>query len=660
MEDFIVSARKYRPQTFDSVVGQETITNTLIKAIENNHLAQAFLFCGPRGVGKTTCARILAKRVNAFHQEPGMPDDDFSFNIFELDAASNSGVDDIRNLIDQVRIPPQTGKYKVYIIDEVHMLSANAFNAFLKTLEEPPAYAIFILATTEKHKVLPTILSRCQIFDFNRIQIRDMVSHLAEIAKKESIEVADDALHTIAEKADGALRDALSIFDQIVGFAGDKVSYQDVIANLNILDYDYYFDMVDAFLEGDKSEVLVTFNKILEKGFDGHNFINGLSSHFRNLLFCTSARTAEIIEVGQEVRQRYLEQAKKCETSLLMNALHILSETDLNYKSSKNQRLLVEIALLKLCTLSDRIAEKKKPEPRPEVDHAPASAKEAPEKIADAPEANTSEPIVKTQPESSKPSGVSELEPIYQAKEEAPKDAAKEEPLAETKVKPKTDSTPPKPEMADKVEPELKESEKFASDEASIPENSKNDEPPTALPAPKLGFSSRLGKSRSKSMPSLAELGAGQTESKPESGSTNEDGAIAESYSDKPATDFNLAQLWEAWDSYTEQIKEQDKQSYYATLTKHKPIMREPHKVELLLDNLVQLSDLDADKVNLLEFLRERLNNWQIQLEGVIDEEDKDDGDSLYDPQKKFEAMAKANPVLAKMRSRFDLDVDYD
>jgi DNA polymerase-3 subunit gamma/tau len=359
MEDFVVSARKYRPQDFDSVVGQESITQTLLKSIKSNHLAQAFLFCGPRGVGKTTCARILAKTVNDLGHDDQGSEHDYSFNIFELDAASNNSVDDIRSLIDQVRIPPQVGKYKVYIIDEVHMLSSSAFNAFLKTLEEPPPYAIFILATTEKHKVLPTILSRCQIFDFNRIQIPDMVKHLQGIAAKENIEVDNDALHVIAEKADGALRDALSIFDQIVGFSGNTITYEDVIQNLNVLDYDYYFKITDAFLNSAHADVIVLFNNILEKGFDGHSFVNGLANHLRNLLFCTSEKTTAILEVGQNVREQYLEQSTRSPQSFILNAMNILSEADVNYKASKNPRLLVEIALIKICSLVEKKKKKK-------------------------------------------------------------------------------------------------------------------------------------------------------------------------------------------------------------------------------------------------------------------------------------------------------------
>jgi DNA polymerase-3 subunit gamma/tau len=364
MEQFVVSARKYRPITFDSVVGQEHITTTLKNAIKTEHLAQAFLFCGPRGVGKTTCARILAKTINC--QNVGADTEpcnectscknfsqNASFNIHELDAASNNSVEDIRNLIDQVRFPPQDGKYKVYIIDEVHMLSSAAFNAFLKTLEEPPSYAIFILATTEKHKILPTILSRCQIFDFNRIQIKAMASHLAAIAQKEGIDAEPEALELIAQKADGGLRDALSMFDLNVTFSTDKLlTYAEVLENLHVLDYDYYFKITDALHGGDLSEALLIFNEILEKGFDGHQFVTGLNGHFRNLLVGKDGRTVDLMEVSSSVKEKYLVQTKKITHGYLMSALSVGSSVDLSYKSAKNQRLHVEIGLMKMASIS--------------------------------------------------------------------------------------------------------------------------------------------------------------------------------------------------------------------------------------------------------------------------------------------------------------------
>ncbi len=351
MENFVVSARKYRPLGFDEVVGQDHITTTLKNAIDNNHLAQALLFCGPRGVGKTTCARILAKMVNGFESDNPL-ENAANLNIYELDAASNNSVDDIRNLIDQVRYPPQKGNYKVYIIDEVHMLSNAAFNAFLKTLEEPPSYAIFILATTEKHKVIPTILSRCQIYDFNRIEINDIAVQLKKIAEKEGIDTEDEALHLIAQKADGAMRDALSIFDLIVTFSsGNKLTYQDTINNLHILDYDYYFRAVDLLLEENVADILLLLDEILKKGFDGHNFLIGLAEHARNLLVCKDTKTLRLMEVAENIKPKYAEQAAKTSYGYLMSALNIINQADIAYKASKNQRLHIEIVLIKLANL---------------------------------------------------------------------------------------------------------------------------------------------------------------------------------------------------------------------------------------------------------------------------------------------------------------------
>lgn len=363
MENYIVSARKYRPSTFESVVGQRALTTTLKNAIATRKLAHAYLFCGPRGVGKTTCARIFAKTINCMTptadgeacnvcESCAAFNEQRSYNIHELDAASNNSVDDIRQLVEQVRIPPQIGKYKVYIIDEVHMLSASAFNAFLKTLEEPPRHAIFILATTEKHKILPTILSRCQIYDFNRISVEDTVQHLAYVASMENITAEPEALNVIALKADGGMRDALSIFDQVVSFTGGNVSYKSVIDNLNVLDYEYYFRLTDCFLDNKVSDAILLFNDVLNKGFDGSHFITGLSSHFRDLLVSKDAVTLPLLEVGASIRQRYQEQAQKCSLPFLYRAMKLCNDCDMNYRASKNKRLLVELTLIQVAQLT--------------------------------------------------------------------------------------------------------------------------------------------------------------------------------------------------------------------------------------------------------------------------------------------------------------------
>jgi len=368
MENFIVSARKYRPATFRSVVGQLALTTTLKNAIQCKHLAHAYLFCGPRGVGKTTCARIFAKTINCQNHNSEAEacnacescvsfKEQRSFNIHELDAASNNGVEDIRSLIDQVRVPPQIGKYSVYIIDEVHMLSSGAFNAFLKTLEEPPAHAIFILATTEKHKIIPTILSRCQIYDFNRISVSDTVEHLKYVASQEAVNIDENALNIIAQKSDGGMRDALSIFDQLVSFCGNNISYQGVIENLNVLDYEYYFRLVDAFLNANVSDSLLIFNEILNKGFDAFHFITGLSSHFRDLLVCRDPKTISLMEVGADIGKHYQLQATQCNDTFIIQALKITNDCELNYRISNNKRLHVELALIRLSQLID---EKKK------------------------------------------------------------------------------------------------------------------------------------------------------------------------------------------------------------------------------------------------------------------------------------------------------------
>lgn len=381
MDNYIVSARKYRPTTFDSVVGQENLTQTLRNAIRQNHLAHAYLFCGPRGVGKTTCARIFAKTINCLNPRNGHDacnecescsafNEQRSFNIHELDAASNNGVDDIRSLIEQTHIPPQIGKYSVYIIDEVHMLSQGAFNALLKTLEEPPSYVIFILATTEKHKVLPTILSRCQVYDFNRITVADIIRHLQFIAQQEGIEVEEQALNVVAQKADGGLRDALSIFDQLVAFCGTKISYERTIEVLNVLDTDYYFRLVNHALSGEVTEAMLLLNEVLQKGFDAGHFVTGLNQHIRDVLMSKDAATVALIETSDAIRKQYQQQAVSCAATWLFQALDILNTCDINYRTAKNKRLTVELALIKLCTMGNN--QQAAPAPAPKTAPAPA------------------------------------------------------------------------------------------------------------------------------------------------------------------------------------------------------------------------------------------------------------------------------------------------
>jgi DNA polymerase-3 subunit gamma/tau len=370
MSDFIVSARKYRPTTFDTVVGQSSITSTLKNAIKSNQLAQSFLFCGPRGVGKTSCARILAKTINCENITDNVDacnecvscksfNENASFNVHELDAASNNSVDDIRKLVDQVRFAPQVGEYNIYIIDEVHMLSAQAFNAFLKTLEEPPKHAKFILATTEKHKIIPTILSRCQIFDFKRVGVNDIAGHLDFVAKSEGVTAESEALHLIAQKSDGAMRDSLSLFDRLISFSDKTLTYKGVIEHLNILDYDYYFKVTDYLLTNDIKELLNIFNEILDNGFDGHHFINGLAEHLRDLLVSKDVSTIKLLEKGEALQARYLDQSKKCELPFLIEALELCNECDVQYKTSNNQRLLVELILMRISSINFLSAQKK-------------------------------------------------------------------------------------------------------------------------------------------------------------------------------------------------------------------------------------------------------------------------------------------------------------
>ena len=406
MENYIVSARKYRPQTFESVVGQQALTQTLQNAIRQNHLAHAYLFCGPRGVGKTTCARIFAKTINCLNPQNGFDacnecesckafNEQRSFNIHELDAASNNSVEDIRSLIDQVRIPPQIGKYSVYIIDEVHMLSAGAFNALLKTLEEPPSYAIFILATTEKHKVLPTILSRCQVYDFNRITVPDTIAYLQAVAQKEGITVSEEALNVVAQKADVGMRDALSIFDQLVAFCGTTITYERTIEVLNVLNVDYYFSLVDNALAHNTAQALLLFNEVLNHGFDAGHFVTGFAQHLRDVLVSKDAVTLPLLETSEAIQKRYAEQAQKCHPMWLFQALDILNTCDINYRTARNKRLTVELALVKLCQLGVAMNQPAAVSPQPAPAKPAAPSQPAAQPVQQAQPAAAPQPVAK-------------------------------------------------------------------------------------------------------------------------------------------------------------------------------------------------------------------------------------------------------------------------
>jgi DNA polymerase-3 subunit gamma/tau len=593
MDSFIVSARKYRPATFETIVGQLHITGTLKNAIKNNQLAQAFLFCGPRGVGKTTCARILAKTINCQHltsevEACGECDSCLafqngnSFNVHELDAASNNSVEDIRSLIEQVRIPPQAGKYKVYIIDEVHMLSAQAFNAFLKTLEEPPAYAKFILATTEKHKILPTILSRCQIFDFNRIRVEDIANHLQYIAEKEEVAYDQDGLHLIAQKSDGGLRDALSMFDQLVSFSNKNLSYQAVIDNLNVLDYDYYFKITQAIQEEDSSRCLVLFDEILSNGFDGSHFISGLASHFRNLLVAKDIQTIKLLEVSKSIKERYLNQAEKTSQGLLLSGLNIANQCEIQYKTSRNQRLQVEIALLKMCHISAAIQLTKMPLPTIE------QSQESKKKTND--------------PKHSIDSADSKIPEIKEEREPLPPKDQKEE----TKV-----ATP----VVDEVQAKSK------------------------LVIPKFGDIAINAH--------IPNLDSVFEEKKVD---YKKDPEYIRGDAEEP---FQESDFLIHWKNFAEQVKIENKINLYILMTANEPSLQENHQVAIIIENQLQQQLLIESKIDLLNYLRQKLKNFKLDLIPVLQKTD-----VIRKPvtdTEKYQAMLSKNPLLDEFRKEFNL-----
>ncbi|MCE2612546.1 DNA polymerase III subunit gamma/tau [Flavobacteriaceae bacterium D16] len=597
MEPFIVSARKYRPQSFKDVVGQEAITNTLNNAIENNHLAQALLFCGPRGVGKTTCARILAKKINQEGTEN--PDEDFAFNIFELDAASNNSVDDIRNLIDQVRIPPQVGKYKVYIIDEVHMLSQSAFNAFLKTLEEPPKHAIFILATTEKHKIIPTILSRCQIFDFRRISVKDAAQYLKYIANEQGIEADEDALHIIAQKADGAMRDALSIFDRVVSFSGKTLTRQAVTENLNVLDYDTYFETTSLLLNHDIPGALLLFNKVLSRGFEGHHFINGLASHFRDLLVCKNEHTLELLEVGEKAREQYREQSSQTTETFLLKGIDLCNTCDLNYRASKNQRLLVELTLMKIASLEFQGEKKNDDLNTDRVPLVPAtyfrtSPIQKPENVAPPP-AEIAEPTV-----------ISPTEKLV----------AKEEKAAVQEA------------VIQKEEPTTKETEK--------------DQVQTTK---EILIRERKKRVSGLSLSSLKAKKAHEQQKK-------------EKQTDKevlPAEPFTEEDLQTHWNAFVKKLENTGKKILASSLSTDVPKLLEGHVIWIELPNHTMKKEIEREQSGLINYLREQLQNFDISLKISVNEEVAKQ--YAYTPEEKYEKLREKNPAIDLLKNQFDLEL---
>jgi DNA polymerase-3 subunit gamma/tau len=619
MENFIVSARKYRPATFNTVVGQSHITNTLKNAIKTGHLAQAFLFCGPRGVGKTTCARILAKTINCTNRTADTEACDqcescvsfnsgASLNVSELDAASNNSVDDIRNLVDQVRYAPQLGTHKVYIIDEVHMLSTSAFNAFLKTLEEPPRHAIFILATTEKHKIIPTILSRCQIFDFNRIQIEDIASHLAYIANSEQISAETDALHIIAQKADGALRDACSIFDQIVSFAGNTITYKAVIDNLNILDYDYYFKVTDALLAQNIPASLLLFNEILNNGFDGHNFVAGMGDHFRNLLVSKDAETLQLLEVGKNIKEKYKQQSLSCSLPFLIKGLTLLNKADVQYKSSKNQRLQVELTLMQLCSITSSGTDTEKKNDIKEPASAKAAAGEA------------------LQPTS--PSSVSSvLSAEASAKAGVP-------PVSAPNVSPVASQAIPA-------------SSPTVAPQASTPTESTGAITTAAIPTKK-----PLIKPTTPSINQHL-----NTEKKTDVVSNDAKNETPVTSSGQPNREFSTDDLHAAWEKYANDLKVKGKSNLGIALLSKRPSLLDKTTIEFIITNKALEETINEDKMNFLGFLRKELNNYAIQLNLQLSVNE--DKTNLYTATDRYNRLVEKNPMIKKFRQTFDLDIEF-
>ena len=630
MENFVVSARKYRPMTFDTVVGQGSITNTLKNAIRNNTLAQAFLFCGPRGVGKTTCARIMAKTINCLHPTENLEacnecescrafNNNASFNIYELDAASNNSVEDIRSLVDQVRIPPQIGQYKVYIIDEVHMLSAAAFNAFLKTLEEPPEYAKFILATTEKHKIIPTILSRCQIFDFKRITVDDIAKHLAFVAQSEGVTAEPEALNIIAQKADGALRDALSIFDQMVSFSGKNITYKDVIDNLNVLDYDYYFQIVDHILHGNTSDILLILNDIISKGFEPQHFINGLGNHLRSLMVCKDPITVQLLEVSEQLRQRYLTQSQACPMPFLIRALEINNKCDIDYRAANNKRLHLEIALLKMCALCSQALN------MPTTQAQPVQVAQNRPAMQPTSQANTGGGI----PPTPLKGGVASTSPLTQTTKAA-------EPAVTAKG--------PEPVVTVKV-PEPVEGPTSA-------QKPQQPQPTQSVNPPVTGGVSTVSTTASSTQPVVRPRGA--TSSISINKAMQQAGQKAEEKEETWDTPFTQEQLTAAWADFVNRYKNVSP-NFAAALGKYTPKLMGNTEIHFSVDNLLFEHDTEG-MTALKHHLKNSLHNNQYQLKPELMERPAEI--EAYTDKDKFEKMVEERPYLRTLQTELKLEGD--
>ena len=613
MEQFIVSARKYRPKAFESVVGQSHITETLLKSVDSNHLAQALLFCGPRGVGKTTCARILAHVINS---DVGLNEEQLALNIFELDAASNNSVDDIRRLIDQVRFAPQTGKFKVYIIDEVHMLSQQAFNAFLKTLEEPPAHAIFILATTEKHKIIPTILSRCQIFDFKRITIDDIAGHLAFIADKEGIKAEPEALHMIAEKADGALRDALSLFDRMVSYTGNELTYNQVVEVLDILDYNFYFKSIDLAQTVNYPDLLLLYNEVLEKGFNGHEFVVGMAKHFRDLLVAREPKTVELLEVGPQIKQRYLNQSSATSTRFLLHGLKVFNELDGQYKASSQPRILVELGLLKLVEFISQ--EKKKSQPG--LDNSDKGTNQF---LPDA------------------------LPKRKQTSEET------------TLVDPKLSSQTIESRKSTEANQHIAVSDADLPEKKKLPEKSASASPPEGSPtvAFDLPTESRRKRKSSKTKSGLSISSVmkdlEQQENSPAESSSERENSLPKK-EEGPQRVFTEHELKTALEEYSNQ--RHIKTAIRSMLRAQIPKIIDKNTLKITVENNIQQGYFNDEQKELVPWLRKKLDNFALRFEVKMSENVQTK--KLYMPEEKFKHMAEKNPHLLYLREKLNTNLE--